>query len=240
MIVPLVSEEEWCRQLAGVPNWTPPLSMLSGPVLIVAPHPDDETLAAGGLIAHLSAHHVEVLVAAVTDGENAYGPGNQGLAATRVEEQTLALEELGVDRKNIFRFGICDSDVALHDATLASLLAPLIARSSHVVSPWSKDFHPDHEACGRLTEQLALEHGVDLTSYFFWTWHRGEPELLRSLPLVRFPLSLPLLDLKLRALAHHRSQLFRDSGDPILPERLLAPAHRNFEIYLPAQVQHEL
>jgi hypothetical protein len=49
MIVPLVDEEEWNTLLSGRPTW----SISKGAVLIIAPHPDDETLAAGGMIASL-------------------------------------------------------------------------------------------------------------------------------------------------------------------------------------------
>jgi len=207
-------------------------------VLIVAPHPDDETLGAGGLIAHLRSSGVEVLIAAVTDGENAY-EDSRGLGEVRTREQTAALAHLGVREKDIVRFRLCDSNVAAREEALATLLTPLVMRSAHVVAPWRHDFHPDHEACGRVAESLALEHEVELTSYFFWTWHRGTTELLSELPLIRFPLTERLLDLKRLALACHSSQLYREDSEAILPQRLLAPAHRGFETYLPTRAQYE-
>lgn len=234
MIVPLVSEEEWCIRLSHVPSWslgsTPP-SLARGPVLIVAPHPDDETLGAGGLIAHLRFSGSEVLIAAVTDGENAY-EDSFGLGEVRAREQTAALARLGVQEKDILRFRLRDSNVASQEEDLAALLDPLIARSTHVVAPWQHDFHPDHEACGRVAKSLALEHKVEFTSYFFWTWHRGTIELLSELPLICLSLTEQLLDFKQQALACHNSQLFREDGDPILSERLLAPARRSFETFL--------
>jgi LmbE family N-acetylglucosaminyl deacetylase len=239
MIVPLVSEEEWCVRLSALPAWPYSRVMSRGPVLIVAPHPDDETLGAGGLIAHLRDSGIEVLIAAVTDGENAYGADSHGLGEVRAEEQTAALARLGVTEESIVRFRLCDSDVSSHEGLLEDLLAPLVRRSTHVVAPWMHDFHPDHEACGRVAGRLTQEFEIALTSYFFWTWHRGEPGLLSGLPLVRFPLSAQIVDRKQSALACHRSQLYRSSGDPILPERLLAPAYRSFETYLLAQVQHD-
>jgi LmbE family N-acetylglucosaminyl deacetylase len=198
----------------------------------VAPHPDDETLSAGGLIAHLHSSGVEVLVAAVTDGEHAY-EDSCGLGEIRAREQTEALAHLGVQEKEIFRLHLCDSDVASQEGALAASLRPFVKRSSHVIAPWPHDFHPDHEACGRVAEMLAKELEVELTSYFFWTWHRGTTELLAGLPLLRFPLTERLLDLKQQALKCFHSQLYRAGGDPILPEPLLAPAGRSFEIYLP-------
>src|SRR5580698_4570845 len=120
MIVPLVSEEEWCIRLSHVPSWslgsTPP-SLARGPVLIVAPHPDDETLGAGGLIAHLRFSGSEVLIAAVTDGENAY-EDSFGLGEVRAREQTAALARLGVQEKDILRFRLRDSNVASQEEDL--------------------------------------------------------------------------------------------------------------------------
>jgi LmbE family N-acetylglucosaminyl deacetylase len=214
-----------------------PLSISQGPVLIVAPHPDDETLGVGCLIASLRSSAVEVIVAAVTDGENAY-EDSHGLGEIRAREQAAALAHLGVKQNNIFRFQLCDSNVASQEEALTALLRPLVKRSAHVIAPWQHDFHPDHEACGRIAERLVLKHEVKLTSYFFWIWHRGTTELLSGLPLVRFPLTEQLLDLKQQALACHRSQLYRERGDPILPKQLLAPTHRSFETYLPWRVQY--
>lgn len=233
MIVPLVSEEEWLLRLATLPVWSSQTVVAEGPVLIVSPHPDDETLGAGGLIAHLRSTGIEVIVAAVTDGENAYGESSV-LGQIRSKEQTAALACLGVDEANIYRFQIPDSDVASHESILAKLLEPLIEHSRHVVSPWIHDFHPDHESCGRVVERLAAKYEVQITFYVFWTWHRGSITLIDGLPFVRFPLSPRLVEAKQRALACHSSQLFRKSGDPILPERLLAPVYRNFETYLPS------
>jgi len=44
MINPLVSESEWVKALDMLPSWDPPRAKS---MLIVAPHPDDETLGAG-------------------------------------------------------------------------------------------------------------------------------------------------------------------------------------------------
>jgi len=86
MVVPLVSEKEWANRLDGTPLWVPE----GKPTIVVVPHPDDETLAVGGLIATLRAMDAEVTVVAVTDGEHAYIE-NDGLAEIRKKEQTRAL-----------------------------------------------------------------------------------------------------------------------------------------------------
>ena len=124
-----------------------------------------------------------------------------------------------------------DSDVTSHQQTLIEHLTPLITKDTHVIAPWINDFHSDHTACGRAAEQIAHQTGATLTFYFFWTWHFGTPDILQSLRCGRFLLSPALLNAKTEALRCHRTQLFRESGDPVLPESLLLPARRLFEVF---------
>ncbi len=227
MLVSSVSEVEWLRTLNTVPSWDPPANS----ALIIAPHPDDETLGPGGLIAHLRSLKIEVAVVAVTDGEKAYGPADSGLAAVRRIEQSNALSRLGVSSEKIVRFGLPDGEVAFWEPHLIERLVPLISPESHVFSTWKGDRHPDHEACGRAAEAAVSRAGATLTSYFFWTWHWSEISALDGVSLRRFPLADNLLRAKSEALLCHQSQLVRPEGSPILPESLLAPARRPFEVF---------
>jgi LmbE family N-acetylglucosaminyl deacetylase len=76
--------------------------------------------------------------------------------------------------------------------------------------------------------------GADCVFYFFWTWHRGRPELLDKLRLRKIQLSPQEREAKLDALEAHRSQ-FTSCGNepPVLPENLLWPAQMEWEVYLP-------
>jgi LmbE family N-acetylglucosaminyl deacetylase len=230
VIVPTTSEDSWLSLLRHLPRWHP-----SGlPILIVAPHPDDETLGAGGLIAAQCALGADVSVVAVTDGEHAYPDVSDSaeLGILRCAEQTAALQRLGVPAAKIVRLGLPDSDVTGHLPELIAQLTPLVSERTHIIAPWRGDFHPDHEACGVAAEEVAQKTGATLISYFFWSWHRGTPEIFDGLSLRSFPLNDGWLQAKAEALLCHRSQLFRDQGEPILPPPLLAPAERPFEIFL--------
>ncbi len=227
MITPIVEESRWISTLQSLPLFDPG----PGPVAVISPHPDDETLATGGLIAALRLRAAPVLVIAVTDGENAYGQDNPGLRETRRSEQAAALRELGVSGRNLVRLGITDSGVAPQRERLVELLASYISSDYHVLAPWTGDFHPDHEACGWAAEEATKQIGARLSWYFFWTWHRGTPSLLEGMRLANFPLNERLREIKWNALAQHRSQLEHPSGQPILPDNLLAPARRKFEVF---------
>jgi LmbE family N-acetylglucosaminyl deacetylase len=127
--------------------------------------------------------------------------------------------------------GLVDSGVQGKEAPLIESLLSLVDGHTHLVAPWRGDFHPDHEACGRVAEVVAERTGAQLTSYFFWTWHRAHIQVIDQLNLSQFLLDESVLRVKTEALAFHRSQLVRTSGDPILPEHLLGPARRPFEVF---------
>lgn len=229
MIIPIVSESGWMCRLAGLPNWEPAPKH----TIVIAPHPDDETLGAGGLTASLRFKGIEVTVVAVTDGENAY-QDTSGLGVIREGEQTAALARLGVDPNHICRLRLPDSGVSNHEQRLVDSLRSIVRPGSQIIAPWQYDFHPDHEACGRAAEAVAIQKEATLAFYFFWTWHRGSTQTLADLPLMSFPLGAAERRAKREALSCYQSQLQHEGGDPILPETLLAPAWRSFEVFLPA------
>lgn len=226
MIIPIVGEEAWLPVIASLPIWNPQTSSIA----VIAPHPDDETLGAGGLIALLRQAGCAFTVVAVTDGENCYE--GEDLRSLRPAEQAAALQQLGVDEASIVRLHFPDSGLGQHEDALFEALLKSVPADAHVIAPWVGDFHPDHEICGRVAHRLAEARGMPLTAYFFWTWHRGVPELIANLPLVKLPLTPDLQAAKRRALLCHISQLQHHSGEPILPEYLLGPAWRDAEVFL--------
>ena len=142
-------------------------------LLVLAPHPDDESLAAGGLIQRALRYGVPVGVAYVTDGENNPWPqraleqrwwiGAQQRAAwgtRRRAEADTALQVLGVDPTHVYRLGWPDGGVTwklLDDAPgcLAALRDVLEREQPTVlVLPDLVDRHPDHSAVHVLTEML--------------------------------------------------------------------------------------
>jgi LmbE family N-acetylglucosaminyl deacetylase len=229
LIVSLVGDEVWADRLHDVEAWVPERRR----ILFVAPHPDDETLGAGGLIATQRRLEVEVTVVCVTDGENAYPDADDcaELARVRRGEQELALQHLGVAPAGTVRLGFEDSAVSSREAELAERLAELAGPGGMIVAPWEGDFHPDHEACGRAASRAAKRVGAQLISYFFWTWHRGTPECLGNLRLVKYALDDESLRAKAEALVAHESQLWRAGAEAILPQRLLGPARWPYEVF---------
>jgi len=227
LVTPLCNENNWLDKWAGLPGWQPP----DKPLLVISPHPDDETLAIGGFVASRCLQGVEVIVLAVTDGENAYGT-DDSLGEIRRAEQERAGARLGISREKIVRLGFPDSGVETREEELFRRTKALISRDTLLVAPWSQDFHPDHKVCGRVAERVAAEAQLPLASYFFWTWHTNDVRNIQNLPLRRFELKPEWLTAKTRALAEHRSQLVRPNAAPILSEDLLWPARQACEVFL--------
>jgi LmbE family N-acetylglucosaminyl deacetylase len=235
VLAPTTTERTWIAALRLVRDWMPPEKS----TVIVSPHPDDETLAAGGLIAMQRSRQIPVTLLAVTDGEAAY-PDVTDLGRTRRVEQARAAEALGVSRGAIISFGLRDSAVAESEPALANRIEAYINSDTLLVAPWPHDPHPDHEACGRAAATAAHRTGATLICYFFWTWHRFRPECLKGLPIRRLALSADARSRRARALSCHHSQLHRKEGTPILPKIFLAPAHRPFETFVIYGDQHGL
>lgn len=225
-MIPLTAEDEWLVYLKGLSYWSPPLHR----TLILSPHPDDETLGAGGLIATLCAEHKEVNILAISDGENAY-QDRRNLAYIRRKEQVLALKKLGITGNNIKRLGFTDGDVQRSEKALEQAILSLLDSKTHIIAPWLGDFHPDHEVTGKVATKIAEMTDAKLSYYFFWTWHRATIAGISHLPLAIYPLSQASYQLKQKALGCYLSQLKHSTGQPILPYNLLVPSKRTFEVY---------
>jgi LmbE family N-acetylglucosaminyl deacetylase len=226
--------------LAAVPDLA--LDTLAPPgarVVLAAPHPDDEILAWGGLLAMLARRGAEALLVAVTDGDGSH-PGSPAwpparLRATRPRETEAALAALGA-APEVVRLGIFDGGVRSAEAELARRLAALLRPGDVVVTTWRHDGHPDHEATARACAAAALACDATLLETPVWGWHWTAPgdgmmPLSRARKLALAP---ELLAGKRAALACFTSQIEPDASTgagPVVPahalERLLQP----FELF---------
>ena len=147
-------------------------------VLVVAPHPDDEVLGVGGLMARLVATGGRVEVLAVTDGDASH-PGSPtldpaALATRRVAESDAACGVLGVAPPR--RAGLPDGGVSAHEARLTDLVAARLRTGTVCLATWAGDGHPDHEAVGRAAAVACARTGARLVQYPVWAWHWSAPD----------------------------------------------------------------
>ena len=237
-------ERCWTAALDVLPTWPRRRLPSGGWALVVAPHPDDEVLACGGLMMALSRRGVGLVVVAVTDGEASH-PGSAAirpdrLAARRRQEAVLADARLGVTPRRPW-LRLPDGGVPDREAWLSATLGELLsgpAAPRLCIAPFPGDGHPDHEACGRAAAVAATRRGAPLVTYPVWAWHWARPGD-RRLPLAgarALRLDRAQRTAKAAAIAAHRSQLRPlgpDRADgPVLTEGVLAHFARPFEVFL--------
>jgi LmbE family N-acetylglucosaminyl deacetylase len=215
-------------------------------ILIVAPHPDDETLGCGGAIALLRQLNLPVAVVVVSDGTKshpnsvAYPPPK--LKKLREQESLAALAILGVAPEAVTFLDLPDGEVEISSksqpaiASIDQYVTQLIP--SLVFLPWRKDPHPDHRASWQLFTLAAenLNNPPRIIEYPIWDWdteQRGD--FADSINAWRLDIT-NVLELKRQAIAQYRSQISDLINDDPAGFRLTPQMLQNFtqpwEIYL--------
>jgi LmbE family N-acetylglucosaminyl deacetylase len=240
---PGTTEQRWRSSglLAALPHHAPEELRPAGRVVVVAPHPDDETLGAGGtLAAWAAAGDLPVTVLAVTDGEGSH-PGSptlgpEELAERRHEERRRALAALGLPDAAIVRAGLPDGGVAGHRGVLADLLDDVLRPGDTLLAPVPGDGHPDHDAVAEVADDAAARRGVARWHYAVWLWHWAEPDhpAVGREGAVAVPLPEAAQRAKRDAVACFTTQVEPLSDDPrdaaILPPEVLARLLREVEV----------
>lgn len=226
-------------QLDGLPRL--PVPYPGDRVVVLAAHPDDETLGAGGLICSLARRGVDLTVIFATSGEASHPDSSTHnpaeLAAIRRSEAAAALAVLAPGLRAHF-LGLGDGRLDSQEAALAAEVGRLARHATHLISPWSHDRHPDHESCGRAAASIAAQVGARHWQYPIWAWHWADPaadELSRA-QLRCSPVEADDLARKQAALACYRSQHTTLSDQPgdeaVLSPDMLAHFAGNDEYFL--------
>lgn len=224
---PPTSEAAWRALIGGAPELD---DLVAARVVVLAPHPDDETLAVGGLIGVMAQSAIDVRVVSVTDGEASH-PGVAGLAARRRREQEQALARLGAPQA-VDRLGLPDGRVRDHHDHLVDVLVDRVRDAEVLVAPWRHDGHPDHDAVGEAARIAAAATGVRLLSYPVWLWQWAAYEDVTTLPLRRWSVPCAIGRRKAAAVACFGSQTSRRHGTPILSPLVVARAARPWEVLI--------
>ncbi len=223
-------------------------SIAGGICLILAPHPDDESLGCGGLIAELCAAGRPPVVVILTDGVGShpnsrrYPPAR--LAALRADEAAAAVAALGLPPGRLHHLGATDT-AAPHGGPalerLADRLAMLAsdARAATLLTTWPHDPHCDHLAAWHLAVATADRAALRLLCYPVWGWTLPNDTLLPERAWTGWRLDITArLAAKAAAIRAHASQLTGlIDDDPAgfrLPEALLGLFRRPYEVYLEA------
>ena len=215
----------------SIPETPPALDLSECPgLIVVAPHPDDETLGLGAMTAQLAASAVDVAVVSVSDGGAAEPDASPSqwtrLESLRRSELRKATEVLGI--RAPVSLGLPDGQLADHEDELTDLLAMILdeaAPRAWCAATWRGDGHPDHEAVGRAAAVACARTGATLLEYPVWMWHWAGP----TDPAVPWDraYSVPV-SAWARGRKHHAAQCFRSQfaastpgTAPVLPAFVL-------------------
>lgn len=184
------------------------------PIVVLAPHPDDESLACGGLLAHAFAR-AGAHVICMTDGSASH-PGSADwppdrLAAMRWQELSHAIVRLGGLPTDMTWLGHPDGWLGTQDQDLIVADIVRVCRdrgARHLFAPAPQDHHEDHRSTARIARAV-LRAMPELTLFSYPVWSRwDDPELLDRVAPLR-PVALdtaPWQAVKRLAIAAHRTQ----------------------------------
>ncbi|PRB41659.1 SAM-dependent methyltransferase [Arthrobacter sp. MYb23] len=217
------SEAEWAASgVAALPELPLSADELAGMTFVVlAAHPDDETLGAGGFLAKLHAAGAAVEILLCTAGEASH-PDSQTttpeqLAAVRLTEFNTAVSGLAPDAT--WRFlELPDGQLAANTESIAEALRATVAgrpaETVAIVAPYRYDGHTDHDTLGSIAAEVAALGGYGLLEYPVWYWLWAGPDDSTWNSWVRVPLTHQDQRAKARAMDAHTSQTKPLSDQP--------------------------
>jgi LmbE family N-acetylglucosaminyl deacetylase len=211
--------------------------------IVFAPHPDDEVLGCGGMIALKAIAGADVQVVVMTDGRTSHARFVEAptLIQMRRLEALEAGEHLGLNPSAYTFLDFEDQRLHQHAEQAHQRVVEMLQRFNpqQVFVPHRRDRLADHEATFRIVvaalrtykgRVTVLEYPVWLWNTWPWTggWRRDDPRLVRVQRLLRDGFELAfgcstrvdirsVLQQKVDALHAYRSQMQRPQDTPHWP-----------------------
>ena len=173
--------------------------------LCIAPHPDDEILGCGGLLASLVAAGSEVSTLILTRGERSHGEPSEAVALIRMAESLKAAQVLGMPPPQFADFA--DRHLVYAEPLIAAIEAALnLHRPTHLLLTSLSEPHPDHQAAALAGMAAVQRLDFPVTLLFF--------EVGSPLQANAFVDITPVAALKWQAVAAFASQLGLEAYEP--------------------------
>ena len=211
-------------------------------LLVLAAHPDDETIGAGRLISEWVRTIGPATTVLATNGEACVDHVTvrpPDLGTRRQREWRQAVDLLGATDVRALELtdGQLEASQDRLEAALRGVVSDLLDLTSPgslvLAAPYSQDPHPDHRAAGRAVRSVAMQLGLPYLSYPLWLTFWTSPEDFGPEPLWRLRVTPEADRARERALDCFVTQ-FRPIGpglDPVVPAELLDHHREQLLIY---------
>jgi LmbE family N-acetylglucosaminyl deacetylase len=228
-----------------------PTGSPSGPVLVLAPHFDDEILGCGALLAGIEDKSL-IRVVFACDGRGSSdlprpdgARGASDLSVVRAAESKAALGVLGIPETSISQLNFPDGSLSSNGEALRAALEKITTELNPlwILAPFRFDRHPDHMALARAALALpaVCQERAQLLEYFVYIRWRLFPKrdirtVVRADRLVRVQ-TAGLGFLKRRALdcfVTQTTRYFPWQARPVLTDALLTEVSAAPETFLAA------
>lgn len=142
-------------------------------ILVLSPHPDDETIAVGGYDHLAVLAGAEVKIALVTDGNK------HGLKDTRYAEFKKAAETVGIKEQNLEFWNFLDGEK--NDSQLDAISKMIVStikiyNPTIIIAPMTQDAHYDHYLAGKAYLMARAEANYKGQQYGYLVHHRYFPQ----------------------------------------------------------------
>lgn len=220
-------------------------------LLVVAPHPDDESLGCGGALALAGRLGLRTGVVVLSDGSGSH-PGSRAwpaerLAALREREALCACATLGVRSHHVRFLRLPDRAVPASGPAFEAAARTIAAATGEIgagalLAPFAGDPHCDHEAGAAIAARAAAlsrraSDALRVFAYPLWANALPDDAAIAAPPPRGMALDVSdVLALKARAIDAHASQaglvVADDPGGFAIPPWMRARALRGRELYV--------
>jgi LmbE family N-acetylglucosaminyl deacetylase len=152
----------------------------AGGLVVIAPHPDDESLACGGLIAKACDQGRPTRVIVVSDGTGSHPASKthprQRLLKLREDEAREAVRRLGLAADSLVFLGLPDRFVPGTGPAAAGAVQTIVqcvqaVNAKALFVSWRHDPHCDHQASYQIARGVQQQiPGLRLFEYTVWGW----------------------------------------------------------------------
>jgi LmbE family N-acetylglucosaminyl deacetylase len=204
--------------------------------VVFSPHPDDEAIACGGVIAKKAKSGEKVRVVFMTDGRNSHkasfgivsNPTPADLKSIRKKESAEAAGIMGLDASDLGYLDFEDGSLQekIHVAIGSVMQCLLVLNPSEVYLPSQTDGHRDHSATSTivLAAISTSDFNLDIYEYKIWRDAGVNPEEdFRPDGMVEMDISA-FVGIKKRAISAYKSQttvMFPLQKKPVLDEKFI-------------------